>query len=303
MMDLDGAIDRYLQFLKIERNLSANTVEAYGTDLRQLAEFLIDERDTEHIDAVGQSDLSRFMIHLLDRDLSARTASRKLSSIKGFFEHLHAQGELPADPSEGVEAPQFGDRMPEVMDFEEIEALLEAPDASSPEGHRDAVMLEVLYATGLRVTELVELQMRDVDTNSGYVRVVGKGDKQRVVPLGEFAIDGVDDYIDQTRPVLLENKGGPGSTPYLFVTRRGSSMTRQAFWKNIKKYGRVAGLDASISPHKLRHSFATHLLERGADLRVVQNLLGHSDVTTTEIYTHIAKQRLKDMHQTHHPRG
>lgn len=302
-MDLDGAIDRYLQFLKIERNLSANTVEAYGTDLRQLAEFLIEQRDTKRIDSVGRNDLSRFMVHLLDRDLSSRTASRKLSSVKGLFEHFHSQGDLPANPSEGIEAPQFGERMPEVLDFEDIEALLEAPDSSTPEGRRDSVMLEVLYATGLRVTELVELRMRSVDTNGGYVRVVGKGDKQRVVPLGEFAVDAVDEYIDQTRPVLLENKGGPGSTPYLFVTRRGSSMTRQAFWKNIKKYGRVAGLDESISPHKLRHSFATHLLERGADLRVVQNLLGHSDVTTTEIYTHIAKQRLKDMHQTHHPRG
>jgi integrase/recombinase XerD len=303
MMDLDGAIDRYLQFLKIERNLSANTVEAYGTDLRQLAEFLIEQRDKKRIDSVGRDDLSRFMVHLLDRNLSSRTASRKLSSVKGFFEHLHTQGNLSANPSEGIEAPQFGERMPEVLDFEDIEALLDAPDSSSPEGRRDSVMLEVLYATGLRVTELVELRMRSVDTNGGYVRVVGKGDKQRVVPLGEFAVDAVDEYIDRTRPVLLENKGGPGSTPYLFVTRRGSSMTRQAFWKNIKKYGRVAGLDESISPHKLRHSFATHLLERGADLRVVQNLLGHSDVTTTEIYTHIAKQRLKDMHQTHHPRG
>ena len=302
-MDLDGAIDRYLQFLKIERNLSANTVEAYGTDLRQLAEFLIEQRDKKRIDSVGRDDLSRFMVHLLDRNLSSRTASRKLSSVKGFFEHLHTQGNLSANPSEGIEAPQFGERMPEVLDFEDIEALLDAPDSSSPEGRRDSVMLEVLYATGLRVTELVELRMRSVDTNGGYVRVVGKGDKQRVVPLGEFAVDAVDEYIDRTRPVLLENKGGPGSTPYLFVTRRGSSMTRQAFWKNIKKYGRVAGLDESISPHKLRHSFATHLLERGADLRVVQNLLGHSDVTTTEIYTHIAKQRLKDMHQTHHPRG
>ena len=302
-MDLDGAIDRYLQFLKIERNLSANTVEAYGTDLRQLAEFLIEQRDKKRIDSVGRDDLSRFMVHLLDRNLSSRTASRKLSSVKGFFEHLHTQGNLSANPSEGIEAPQFGERMPEVLDFEDIEALLDAPDSSTPEGRRDSVMLEVLYATGLRVTELVELRMRSVDTNGGYVRVVGKGDKQRVVPLGEFAVDAVDEYIDRTRPVLLENKGGPGSTPYLFVTRRGSSMTRQAFWKNIKKYGRVAGLDESISPHKLRHSFATHLLERGADLRVVQNLLGHSDVTTTEIYTHIAKQRLKDMHQTHHPRG
>ena len=302
-MDLDGAIDRYLQFLKIERNLSANTVEAYGTDLRQLAEFLIEQRDTKRLESVGRDDLSRFMVHLLDRNLSSRTASRKLSSVKGFFEHFHSQGDLPANPSEGIEAPQFGERMPEVLDFEDIEALLDAPDSSTPEGRRDSVMLEVLYATGLRVTELVELRMRSVDTNGGYVRVVGKGDKQRVVPLGEFAVDAVDEYIDRTRPVLLENKGGPGSTPYLFVTRRGSSMTRQAFWKNIKKYGRVAGLDESISPHKLRHSFATHLLERGADLRVVQNLLGHSDVTTTEIYTHIAKQRLKDMHQTHHPRG
>jgi len=302
-MDFDEAVDRYLQHLGIERNLSENTISAYSTDLRQFVDFCVEDRERKRVEAVSENDVSNFMLELLDRGLMARTASRKLSTVRGLFEYLVSDDTLDADPTEPVDAPRFGRSVPTVLSLDEVERLLEAPDQSTPEGHRDWVMLEVLYATGLRVTELVELELRDVDLNGGYVHVVGKGDEQRIVPLGETAVDAVEEYGDSTRPTLLENQGGPGSTPYLFVTRRGSCMTRQGFWKNLKRYGTVAGIDKSISPHKLRHSFATHLLERGADLRVVQNLLGHEDINTTEIYTHVAQARLKNMYEEHHPRA
>jgi integrase/recombinase XerD len=302
-MHLDEAIDRFLNHIKLERNVSDNTVKAYSTDLRQFADYCIDERETTDADAVEQSDVSEFMVHLLDRGLKQRTTSRKLSTVRGLFDFLVTEDLVDTDPTDGVDMPNFGDELPSVLSLDEVEAVLEAPDTSTPEGHRDSVMLEVLYATGLRVSELVELHVKDVDLDSGVVRIVGKGDKQRMVPLGEVAVDGLEDYIESTRPIFLEKHGGEGSTPYLFVTRRGSSITRQGFWKNLKRYGQKAEIDASISPHKLRHSFATHLLERGADLRIVQKLLGHADITTTEIYTHVADERLKNLHDEHHPRA
>jgi len=302
-MHLDQAIDRFLDHIKLERNVSDNTVKAYSTDLRQFADFCIDEKETESVGEVDQSAVSDFMVHLLDRGLKQRTTSRKLSTVRGLFDFLVTEELVPTDPTDGVDMPNFGDELPSVLSLDEVEAVLEAPDPSTPEGHRDSVMLEVLYATGLRVSELVELHVKDIDLESGVVRIVGKGDKQRVVPLGEVAVEELEDYIQSTRPIFLEKHGGPGSTPYLFVTRRGSSITRQGFWKNLKRYGQKADLDASISPHKLRHSFATHLLERGADLRIVQKLLGHADITTTEIYTHVADERLKNIHDDHHPRA
>ena len=302
-MQFDSAIDRYIQHLKVERNLSENTVSAYSTDLRQFAGYCIDQEGIESVGKVTENHVSNFMVALLDRGLKSRTASRKLSTVRGLFEYLLTEQEVETDPTEPVDTPRYGRNMPTVLGLDEVERLLEAPDESTPEGHRDWVMLEVLYATGLRVTELVELKLRDIDLEGGYVDVVGKGDKQRIVPLGEIAVEAVEDYVDRIRPVLLKKHGGPGCTPYLFVTRRGSSMTRQGFWKNLKRYGRIAGIDKSISPHKLRHSFATHLLERGADLRIVQNLLGHADISTTEIYTHVAQARLKAMYEEHHPRA
>ena len=302
-MHLDRAVDNYLRHLKVERNLSENTLSAYSTDLGQFVDFCIDEHDLEAVESVTENTVSNFMVALLDRGLKSRTASRKLSTVRGLFEYLLSEEVLEADPTEPVDAPKYGRNVPTVLSLDEVEAILDAPDQTSPEGHRDWVMLEVLYATGLRVTELVELRLGDIDVNGGYVEIVGKGDRQRIVPLGEVAVDAVEEYVDSTRPVLLKKHGGPGCTPYLFVTRRGSSMTRQGFWKNLKRYGNVAGVDKSISPHKLRHSFATHLLERGADLRIVQNLLGHADISTTEIYTHVAQARLKQMYEDHHPRA
>lgn len=301
-MNLDEAIDGYLVHLKIERNLAANSLKAYARDLAQFTEFL-GEAALGSVRAVDDQQISAYLLELLDDGLKTRSISRKLSTLRGFFRYLRESQLIDKDPTIHVDAPKYGRRIPKVLDLGEVEALLEAPDRTTPEGCRDRAMLEVLYATGLRVSELVNLQQREVDLRSGVVRVVGKGGKQRLVPLGDLAIDHVDGYLEWARGSLLANSGGPGSTSDLFVTRRGSAMTRQGFWKNIKRYATAAGITKGVSPHKLRHSFATHLLEHGADLRVVQSLLGHSDITTTQIYTHVAQERLKQLHQEHHPRG
>jgi integrase/recombinase XerD len=302
-MELDEAIDTYLRHLKIERHLSENTVDSYGCDLRQFAEFCIDELGCEHIERIHRSHLTRFLKDFVDRGLKTRTVARKLSSVRGMFEFLVEHDYLDVDPSEGIDSPSYSNEIPRVLDLDEVEALIDAPNRNTLEGYRDWTMLEVLYATGLRVTELVELSVRQVDLSGGYVRVVGKGEKQRVVPMGESALEALDGYLNQIRPRLLEKKGGAGAASALFVTRRGSGMTRQAFWKNLKKYADRLDIDKNVTPHKLRHSFATHLLERGADLRIVQDLLGHSDIGTTEIYTHITNKRLEQLQQDHHPRA
>lgn len=304
-MDLDDAVDAYLTHLKIERNLSENTRNAYATDLRQFTthcQTVFDDAIPQ-IDAVEDHHISGFLAHLSKKGISARTVARKLSTLSGFFRFLRTHHDLEVDPTARVDAPRFGTTLPKVLELDEVEALLEAPDLSSPEGLRDWAMFEVLYATGLRVSELISLLQKEVDLNAGYVRVVGKGNKQRVVPLGEVAIDAVEEYLQHARGPLLKSAGGPGASPALFVTRRGGPMTRQAFWKNTKRYAEVAGIDKPISPHKLRHSFATHLLERGADLRAVQSLLGHADINTTQIYTQLARARLKELHDSHHPRA
>lgn len=312
-MNIDEAIDSYLQHLKVERNLAENTVKAYANDLTQFSAFLTctdgsDENDLASqpppdVDDIDDRQISGFLLHLSEQNSSPRTIARKLSSLKGLFKFLQREVDLDENPTSRVDAPRFGRQLPVVLSLDEVEALLQAPDRSSPEGLRDWAMLEVLYATGLRVTELIGLLQRAVDLNAGYVRVIGKGSKQRLVPLGQVAIDAIAEYETQARADLLVNAGGPGASSALFVTRHGGPMTRQAFWKNIKRYATGAGIEKSISPHKLRHSFATHLLERGADLRIVQALLGHENINTTQIYTHVARERLKALHQQHHPRG
>lgn len=301
-MNLDQAIDGYLIHLKIERNLAENSLKAYSRDLAQFGDSLADTTAGD-VGRIDDQHISSYLLDLLDDGLKTRSISRKLSAVRGFFRYLRESQIIDKDPSVHVDAPKYGQRVPKVLDLDEVEALLDAPDRTTPEGCRDRAMIEVLYATGLRVTELVNLQQREVDLRGGVVRIIGKGGKQRLVPLGDVAIDHVDGYLEWARGSLLANSGGPGSTSDLFVTRRGSAMTRQAFWKNIKRYATAAGITKDVSPHKLRHSFATHLLEHGADLRVVQSLLGHSDITTTQIYTHVAQERLKQLHEEHHPRG
>ncbi len=306
-MTLDDAIESYLAHLKIERNLARNTLRAYGRDLGQFAEFLAgddDDADPPPLDGIADADVTAWLVDQLEQGLKPRSVSRKLSALRGMYRYLCTSKMAAADPTARVDMPKYGKRIPKVLSLDEVEALLDAPAAEKPEGQRDRAMIELLYATGLRVSELVGLHIRDVDLRAGWVRVdEGKGGKQRVVPIGDVARDSVDAYIQDGRVRMLRKKGGPGSTPMLFVTRRGGGLTRQAFWKNLKKYAKIADIDKNISPHKLRHSFATHLLERGADLRIVQALLGHSDISTTQIYTHVAQERLRKLHAEHHPRG
>ena len=228
-----------------------------------------------------------------------RSTARQLSSFRRFFRYMVREGVLSADPTARISMPKVGRPLPKALPEEDVEALLEAPDVEDPLGHRDRTMLEVLYATGLRVTELVSLRLSQININQGVVRIVGKGGRERLIPLGEESIEWLQEFIAGPRmEILLERQ-----TDYLFPTRRGDRMTRQAFWHIIKRYAGKADISSSLSPHTLRHAFATHLLNHGADLRVVQMLLGHSDLSTTQIYTHVARERLKDLHARHHPRG
>lgn len=304
-MTLDDAIDAYLAHLKIERNLARNTLQSYGRDLGQFAEHIARARPETGVDEVLDSDVTSWLVALLDEKLKPRSLARKLSALRGMYRYLCQNKMAAKNPTTRVDIPRFGRRIPKVLGLDDVEKLLAAPSGASPEQQRDRAMLELLYATGLRVSELIALGQRDVDLRGGWVRVDdGKGGKQRVVPIGEVARDAVETYIGDGRPRLLRKKGGPGATPVLFVTRRGAGMTRQAFWKNLKHHAQAAGLNPDfISPHKLRHSFATHLLERGADLRIVQALLGHSDISTTQIYTHLDFQHLANVYDKAHPRA
>ncbi len=302
-MKLDTAIDAFVLHLRLERNLADNTVKSYSRDLAQFAQFLSDDDSSPMIGTISQEDVTEFMLDALESGLKTRSLARKMSSIKGLFKYLRTENVLTVDPTANVDTPKYGKRVPDVLNSDEVESLLNAPDRLTHEGLRDAAMLELLYATGLRVSELVNIHQREVDLRAGYVRVTGKGGKQRIVPMGEHAVDMIESYLQTARGALLAKHGGPGGTPYLFVTRRGSCMTRQGFWKNLKRYVEKCDIKKEVSPHKLRHSFATHLLENGADLRIVQTLLGHSDIGTTQIYTHVAQQRLKRMHEEFHPRS
>lgn len=299
-MLLDKAIDAYLAHLRIERNLSSNTIVAYAKDLAQFMEI---NDHLKSVEEVKDTDLSVFMASLADEGLSSRSIARKISTIKGLYKFLRHQEITESDPTDHVDSPKFGQKIPLTYSEKQILDLLNAPSTQTPEGRRDKAMLELMYASGLRVTELVSLRQRALDLQSGICRVIGKGDKQRIVPIGEEALAAIETYLANARGTLLKKKGGPGSTPFMFVTRRGGPMTRQGFWKIVKKYAKVANIDDALSPHKLRHSFATHLLTYGADLRVVQALLGHSNISTTQIYTHIAKEHLKRLHAEYHPRG
>ena len=304
-MRIEAATDMFLSYLRVERNRSKNTAIAYGRDLSQFTTYLLETHGVERVEEVEEAHITGFMESGLDRDLSRRTISRKLSAIRGLFKFLKGHGHLNGaeEPTRKIDTPQAPQRVPNALTMRHIEALLDAPEEDTAEGMRDRVMLELMYGTGLRVSELVNLKLRDVDLTQGLLRVLGKGDKLRSVPIGEVASDALKAYLATTRHELLARTGGPGSTPHLFVTRRGGAMTRQAFWKNLKRYALIADIPGSVTPHQLRHSFATHLLEHGADLRVVQTLLGHADISTTQIYTHVAQERLKKLHQEHHPRA
>lgn len=296
-LDLDRACDLFLDHIKVERNLARNTVESYSRDLTRLSRFL-SERGRQHAAAVEAEDLLDYLLDMLDGGLSARSRARALVAIRGLFRFLVEDRYIERDPTELLDAPRIAPRLPEVMGETAVDRLLAAPPRDTPRGLRDSAMIEVLYATGLRVSELVGLIVPEVNLGAGFVRVTGKGNKQRLVPMGDVARERVTEYIDQARPVFVRDPKERG----LFLTGRGKRMTRQGFWKLLKRYARGVGL-TDVSPHKLRHSFATHLIERGADLRAVQAMLGHADITTTQIYTHVSRARLVELYRDHHPRS
>jgi len=290
-------IDTFLDALWAERGLSRNTLKSYRYDLGRLA-----AHQREHgadLCSASRDDLLRFLAGELQAGRSPRSLSRYLSGFRQFYRWLLRDGRIRRDPTALIESPKLGRGLPKALSEDQVTRLLEAPDPETPIGLRDRTMLELMYASGLRVSELIELELQNVNLNQGVVRVVGKGGKERLVPLGEEALSWLQRYLKAARPGLM----GAASCPQMFVTARRKGMTRQAFWHGIRKYAQVAGIRQPVSPHMLRHSFATHLLNHGADLRVVQLLLGHSDLSTTQIYTHIAREGLKQLHRKHHPRG
>jgi integrase/recombinase XerD len=288
-------IEFFLNALWLEFGLSDNTLSAYGSDLKQFDKWLKAKTLLE----VSEEDISGFLRHRQVEGVASRSAARILSSLRRFYGYLLRESKISTDPTVLIDAPRLGRPLPNSLSEVEVELLLQAPETLHTLGFRDRTMLELLYATGLRVSELVELTFQQVNFRQGCIRVTGKGDKERLVPVGEEAMDWLERYVSGARQDILGNR----QSDYLFVTSRGSSMTRQAFWHIIKRYALQAGINKHLSPHTLRHAFATHLLNHGADLRVVQLLLGHSDLSTTQIYTHIAQQRLKELHSKYHPRG
>nr|PZN77197.1 MAG: site-specific tyrosine recombinase XerD [Pseudomonadota bacterium] len=281
----------------MERGLSANTLAAYRADLTALNRWLA-ERGVPILETT-RAHLQDFIAWRVQAGARPRSTARQLSSFRRFFRYLAREGLIREDPTAQIAMPKIGRSLPKSLTEEEVEALLAAPEVDDPLGNRDRTMLEVLYATGLRVSELVNLRSSQVNLNQGVIRIVGKGNRERLIPLGEEAVRWLTEFFRGPRnEILLERQ-----TDYLFPTRRGDRMTRQAFWHIIKRYARKAGVQKELSPHTLRHAFATHLLNHGADLRVVQMLLGHSDLSTTQIYTHVARERMKELHSKHHPRG
>lgn len=290
-------LDAFCDTLWLEEGLSRATLECYRRDLTQLANWLA--LQNKSLLTASQGDLLSFLAYKIKQRISPRTSSRQLSSIKRWFQYAVRLGTISSDPSLQINAPKQPRPIPKSLSETTVEALLDAPRTALALGMRDRAMLEVLYATGLRVSELVSLRSYSLSLSMGIVKVMGKGNKERIVPLGEEAIAWVNRYITEARPQLLQAK----TSDFLFVSKRGHAITRQAFWHIIKRYARQANLADDISPHVLRHAFATHLLNHGADLRIVQMLLGHADISTTQIYTHVARQRLKELHAKHHPRG
>lgn len=291
---LAARVKSFLDFCRIEKGLAWNSVEAYRQDLERFLAFAAAHPDTADLDRIR-----RYVDSLYRSGLSARSIARHVTTLRNFHAFLLEQGALPSDPSSLLALPRQWQNLPKYLNTEQVNNLLAAPDATRPAGQRDRAMLEFLYATGLRVSELCKLRVSDVELNLGYVRVTGKGNKQRLVPAGASALAAVEEYLRSGRPALL--KGRP--SPYLFVTARGSSMTRQAFWKLLRGHGRRAGIFHDLTPHVLRHTFATHLLEGGADLRSVQTMLGHADISTTQVYTHVMRSRLRNTIDEHHPRA
>jgi integrase/recombinase XerD len=297
-MEFPAAISSFLTHVRVEKGLSPNTVAAYKRDLTKFSDFAVKRKYS--VETVNRDSLVDFLAGLYRQQLDSKTVARHLVTLRNFFRFAQVQEMIAEDPSINLESPKIRRSLPGYLRLEEVEKLLNQPDAKTPSGLRDRAMLEVLYSTGLRVSELIGLKVMDLDTKVGCVRCIGKGDKERIVPVGRKALSVVEKYLKEGRPNLATK---PTSSPMLFVNRRGGALSRVGVWKILSTYGRQAGFRMALTPHTLRHSFATHLLERGADLRSVQLMLGHADISTTQIYTHVVEERLKQVYKAHHPRA
>ena len=298
-MRTDSALlDEFCDALWLEDGLSRNSLDSYRRDLRIFSGWLA-QAHLKTLISAERSDLLAYLALRFQNDIKPRSAARLLSSLKRFYRFQYREGSISNDPSLQIDTPKLPRSLPGSLTEEDVQALIDAPDVLTPRGLRDRAMLETLYASGLRVSELVSLNFSQLNQDAGVLRVLGKGAKERLVPVGEEALDWIRRYLEEGRGALLAGR----TSEALFVTARGQGMTRQAFWNLIKRYTAASGIRKQVSPHTLRHAFATHLLNHGADLRVVQMLLGHSDISTTQIYTHVARERLKELHAKHHPRG
>ncbi|MFB0968864.1 MAG: site-specific tyrosine recombinase XerD [Pseudomonadales bacterium] len=297
-MSSQNLIDKYIDSLWLEKGLSQNTLDSYQRDLKALTKWL--DESNRSLQSVRREDLLKYLADRMGSGIKARSTARALSCLRSFYRYLLREKVIKVDPTLRIENPKLGRPLPDSLTESDVERLLAAPDLTTPIGIRDRAMLEVLYACGLRVTELVSLRLTDMNLRQGVLRVMGKGSKERLVPLGEEAISWLQRFIQDSRDELLKKNL---SEDVVFPSNQGKMMTRQTFWHRIKIHAQDAGIKKKLSPHTLRHAFATHLVNHGADLRVVQLLLGHSDLSTTQIYTHIAQQRMKELHAEHHPRG
>lgn len=293
---MEQRIEPFVEYLAVERGLSLNTLDSYRRDLESFFRFLGPQVKAND---VSQGQVVSYLAHLRKLGRANTTVSRNLASIRSFFHFLAREEVIVADPTTNVETPKVEKRLPKVLSVGDVERLLDAPDPMSPAGARDKAMLELLYATGIRVSELISIQIDDLNLSAGFLRCMGKGSKERIIPVGEIAQKALLQYIDWGRPQLIRSKPSRA----VFLNHLGVQMSRQGFWKLLKKYAQAAGVLADITPHTLRHSFATHLLERGADLRAVQEMLGHADISTTQIYTHVTRTRLKEAYVSAHPRA
>jgi integrase/recombinase XerD len=300
-MRMHALVASFMNYIKVEKGLAANTLAAYELDLRKFEEFAGKRRLS--LEALGRDHVVDFLGDLYRQGLDSRTVARNQVSLRNFFRFAVAEGALSADPTLNMESPKARRTLPTYLRMEDVDRLLNQPDPATPQGLRDRAILEVLYSTGLRVSELVHLKISDMDMRMGCLRCIGKGDKERLVPVGRRALAAVQTYLGKSRPLLLGKRPAGNAVPWLFINRFGNRLSRIAIWRLLTAYGRRAGIRARLSPHKLRHSFATHLLERGADLRSVQLMLGHADISTTQIYTHVMQERLKQVYKAHHPRA
>lgn len=291
-------IHEFINYLSVERGLAVNTLESYGRDLRQYSQYLQRDDDSD-LDSVSRGTILNYLLHLQTQGKATATIARRLAALKAFYQFLVREKMIKNDPTANLESPKLEKRLPKVLTVAEVERLLAQPSGSEPSGIRDRAMLELLYATGLRVSELVSLDLADVNLETGYIKCSGKGSKERIVPLGSLAIISCREFLSHARGRLVKEQ----SEKALFVNHHGHRLTRQGFWKIVKRYADEAGIEKEITPHTLRHSFATHLLENGADLRSVQEMLGHADISTTQIYTHVTKGRLKEVYARAHPRA